>query len=264
MAHIKIVGLVGLASTLGIDENTSYFTEKTSVNRMNRSTKKQGGRLPGLYTCDLVTYKEKEYAIITIQHKKDEIRFVIDHSNLKELLTKSWHLSSGKYIATHYLLADGKSKEVYLHNFIKDNCIKDAEDKVIIHINNNMFDNRLENLRLIDASEYVPLRNNRKRRITLPDDCGFSVDDIPKYLSFMKVTGEHGDRFAIEIPQLNLFLKLSSSKKISLKEKFEEAKEKLNEIYKNYPNLNPYMNEELTLSLNTSFNDILEGRGDVC
>lgn len=264
MAHTKIVGLVGLASTLGID-NSDTLTEATSTfHTMNRSTKKQGGRLPGLYTCDLIKYKEKEYAIMTIQHKKNEVRFVIDNSNVKQVLTKSWHLSSGKYIATHYLLADGKSKEIYLHNFIKDNCMTDAEDKVMVHINNNMFDNRLENLRLIDASEYVPLRNNRKRRITLPDDCGFSVNDIPKYLSFMKATGEHGDRFAIEIPQLNLFLKLSSSKKISLKEKFEEAKEKLNEIYKNYPNLNPYMNEELKLSLNTSFNDILEGRGDVC
>lgn len=229
----------------------------------------RGGRPPGLYTYDIVTYLEKEYAVITIRHKKNEVRFVIDNCNLTDVLTKGWHLSSGKYIATHYTLPDGKIKEVYLHNFIKDNCMHglgdkgdkgdkgNPADKVVIHINNNMLDNRLENLRLVDPSEYISSRNNRKRIITLPPDCGFTVDDIPKYLSFMKASGEHGHRFAIEIPQLNLYTKLSSSKKISLQEKFEEAKQKLIEIYKIYPDVNPNRNDAIILELNTSLDHIL-------
>jgi len=226
----------------------------------------RGGRPPGLYTYHIVTYLEKEYAVITITHKKNEVRFVIDNCNLTDVLTKGWHLSSGKYIATHYTLPDGKIKEVYLHNFIKDNCMNatgdtpnttNTTDKVVIHINNNMLDNRLENLRLVDASEYISSRNNRKRIITLPPDCGFTVDDIPKYLSFMKASGEHGHRFAIEIPQLNLYMKLSSSKKISLQEKFEEAKQKLVEIYKIYPDVNPNRNDAIILELNTSLDHIL-------
>jgi len=218
----------------------------------------RGGRPPGLYTYHIVKYLEKEYAVITIMHKKNEVRFVIDNCNLTEVLTKSWHLSSGKYIATHYTLPDGKTKEVYLHNFIKDNCMNDTTDKVVIHINNNMLDNRLENLRFVDASEHIPSRNNRKRIITLPPDSGFEIDDIPKYLSFMKATGEHGHRFAIEIPQLNLYMKLSSSKKISLKEKFEEAKQKLIEIYQTYPDVNPNRNDAIKLELNTSLENILQ------
>lgn len=226
----------------------------------------RGGRPPGMYAYHLVTYLEKEYAVITITHKKNEVRFVIDNCNLTDVLTKGWHLSSGKYIATHYTLPDGKIKEVYLHNFIKDNCMHGSGDttntsnpsnKVVIHINNNMLDNRLENLRLVDASEYISSRNNRKRIITLPPDCGFTVDDIPKYLSFMKASGEHGHRFAIEIPQLNLYMKLSSSKKISLQEKFEEAKQKLVEIYKIYPDVNPNRNDAIILELNTSLDHIL-------
>lgn len=228
------------------------------IEKNNYSPVKKGGRLPGLYTCDMVKYNEKEYVVITIQHKKVEVRFIIDNSNLKQVLTKSWHLSSGKYIASHYISSDGTTKEICLHNFIKDTCMVNTKDKVVVHINNNMLDNRIENLRLVDVSEYTPLRNNRKRRITLPLDSGFLVDDIPKYLSFMKASGEHGDRFAIEIPQLNIFIKLSSSKKLTLKEKFEEAKERLNEIYKIYPNVNPHNDDNLKLELNSSLKRILE------
>lgn len=245
---MDLVGLVGLVGTSD-SINTKFHLH-------SNSQIKQGGRLPGLYTCDNVEYKGKEYVVITIQHKMNEVKFVVDSCNLKQVLTRSWHLSSGKYIATHYTLPDGKIKEVCLHNFIKDTCMN-GQDKVILHINNNMLDNRIENLRLLDTSEYFPSRNNRKRRITLPSDCGFSVDDIPKYLSYMKASGEHGDRFAIEIPQINLFLKLQSSKKIPLKEKFEEAKEKLNEIYKNYPNINPHLDNDLKAELNTSFESII-------
>ena len=217
-----------------------------------------GGRLPGLYTYEIVKYGEREYAVITIQHKKDVVRFVIDNCNLTQVLTKSWHLSSGKYIATQYTLPDGKSKEICLHNFIKDNCMNEEYDKIVIHINNNMLDNRVENLRVMRPCDYFPSRNNRKRTITLPSDCGFGVDDIPKYVSFMKASGEHGDRFAIEIPQINLFLKLSSSKKVLLKDKFQEAKQKLSEIYKTYPHVNPHIDDALKVELNTSLECILQ------
>jgi hypothetical protein len=216
-----------------------------------------GGRFPGLYKYDIVKYKNNEYAIITIEHKNKEVRFVVDNSNTAKVLTKSWHLSSGKYIATHYTMTDGKSKEVYLHNFIRDNCTNEG-DKIVIHINNNMLDNRLENLRFVEASGYVPSRMNRARKITLPPDSGFTVDDIPKYISFMKASGEHGDRFAIEIPKLNLFMKLSSSKKVLLKDKFLEAKEKLNEIYKTYPHANPQIDDDLKKDLNESLEYILQ------
>lgn len=134
----------------------------------------------------------------------------------------------------------------------------DADDKIVIHINNNMLDNRLENLRLIETRDYFPLRNNRKRTITLPVDCGITADMIPKYMCFIKASGEHSDRFAIEIPQLNIFLKLSSSKKILLKDKFEEAKKTLNEIYAIYPHINPNINDALKMELNTSLEYILQ------
>jgi hypothetical protein len=229
-----------------------------SIRQLRDFSNQNCGRLPGLYTYETVLYRNKEYAVITIQHKKNEVRFVIDSCNLTDVLTKSWHLSSGKYIATHFTLPDGKSKEMFLHNFIKETCMNESADKVVLHINNNMLDNRSENLRIVTAAEHFPLRNNRKRTIILPPDCGFSADHIPKYVTFMKSNGEHGPRFAIEIPQLNICIKLPSSKKIPLNEKFEEAKEKLNELYLKYPHINPNYNDALKLELNTSFEEIVK------
>lgn len=225
---------------------------------MPNSITKQVGRLPSLYIYEIVTYNEKEYAVITIQHKHTPMRFVIDNCYAAEVLMKPWHLSSGKYIATHYTLPDGKLKEVHLHNFIKDTCMHAGQDKVIVHINNNMLDNRVENLRVMDASEYTPVRRNRSRTITLPPDSGVLVTDIPKYMSFIKASGEHGDRFVIEIPRLDLCIKLSSSKKILLKDKFEEAKRTLKEIYETYPSVNPTIDDALKVELNASLNHILD------
>lgn len=219
--------------------------------------KNRVGRLPGGYMYDCVTYKEKEYAVITIQHKHNSVQFVIDNCNLTQVMTKPWHLSSGKYIATHYTLPTGKTKEVHLHNFIKEHCMNEPADKVVVHINHNMLDNRVENLRVMEASEYVPVRNTQKRTITLPPDSGFVIDDKPKYLSFIKANGEHGDRFVIEIPRLALCVKLSSSKKIPLKDKFEEAKKMLDEIYKTYPDINPNIDNALKAGLNESLESIL-------
>ena len=235
------LGVVGVGNGTDSTENT-----------------KRRGRLPGIYIHRIARYNDTLYAVITIQHKKKDIQFIIDNCNLNIILSKPWHLSSGKYIATHYTLPNGKIKEIYLHNFIKDNFINDSQDKIVIHINNNMLDNRLENLRTIESTAYFPLRNNHKRRITLPPHSGFTADDIPKYISFMKASGDHSDRFSIEIPQLNIFLKLSSSKKLTLKEKFEEAKKKLNEIYITYPIIDPTIDDMLKMDLNTSLAYILK------
>lgn len=228
----------------------------SDINEVCISTIKHGGRLPGIYKYDIVEHNGKSYVVISIQHKKNDIKFVIDHCNLSTVLNRPWHLSSGKYIATNYIQEDGTNKELYLHNFIKENCMNEF-NKSVIHINNNMMDNRYENLRLINTDEYISQKTSRKRTVTLPDNCGFTVEDIPKYICFTKASGEHGDRFVIEIPQLHISRKLSSSKKIPIKDKLEEAKKLLNEIYISYPEINPATDNKLKTELNTSFEAIL-------
>jgi len=208
---------------------------------------------------NVVKHNEKMYAIITIQHKKQDIDFVIDYENLSKIVNKHWHLSSGKYIATTYILENGTSKELYLHNFLKGKNVKETgiEKEYVIHINNNLLDNRIENLRVVDSTQYHCRKSKKERNITLPSDCGFTPNEIPKYISYCKPNGEHGDRFTIEIPRLNIFKKLTSSKKIQLIHKLEEAKKVLNELYEEYPEIDPNRENDLKNALLDSFNTIV-------
>lgn len=243
-------------STFNCLSTINCKSTSTDINEVGISTINKGGRLPGIYKYELVEHGGKSYAVISIDHKKTEIRFVIDTFNLTMVLNRPWHLSSGKYIATNYQLENGKNKELYLHNFIKEYCMN-ISDKSIIHINNNMLDNRSENLRIIDPNDYISQKTTRKRSVILPPNCGFTIEDIPKYVSFTKGSGEHGDRFVIEIPKLNILRKLSCSKKISIEDKFKEAKQLLNEIYISYPELNPNTDEQVKIELNKSLEIIL-------
>lgn len=275
---IDSLALSGLSSSLCLNSDkvviidtlpTNLYTSLSTINyaihdsnyfstpfQFSTLTSKKSGRLPGLYTCDIIQYKNENFAIITIQHKKNDIKFVVDYSLLECVMHKVWHLSSGKYIATNFHQADGSIKEVYLHNYLKYGTLENDKTH-IIHINHNPLDNRLENLRAVDPAQYHQSKSKRKRTIVLPVDCGFLSDDIPTYISYMKANGEHGDRFAIEIPRLNIFKKLSSSKKIPLKDKLEEAKNLLTEIYNENPDINPNKEAFLIQSLTNSFNAIL-------
>lgn len=221
------------------------------------------GRTPGKFTYDIVNYNSNMYVIVSLPHKKETVKFVIDYCNLSKIIDKPWHLSSGKYIATNYTLEDGTCKELYLHNFLMGKTT-DAEDnenivekEYVIHINNNLLDNRMENLRVVDSTDYYHGKSKRKRIITLPTDCGFTPDEIPKYILYVKSDGKHGDRFTIEIPRLQIFRKLTSSKKISLKEKLENAITELHDIYKMHPEVDANREDSLKKSLLDSFNTIL-------
>jgi hypothetical protein len=248
---------VGSQNQIGYLSTFKDVVRFSDINEVGISTIKHGGRLPGIYKYDIIEKNGKSYAVISIQHKKNDIKFVIDQCNLSTVLNRPWHLSSGKYIATNFLLENGTNKELYLHNFIKEHCMNEFH-KSVIHINNNMLDNRSENLRLVNTDEYISQKTSRKRTLTLPENCGFTAEDIPKYICFTKASGEHGDRFVIEIPQLHISRKLSSSKKIPIKDKFEEAKKILNEVYLSYPEINPATDDQLRIELNNSFDEILK------
>ena len=105
----------------------------------------------------------------------------------------------------------------------------------------------------------------KKRTVKLPNDCDINPNDIPTYVWYLKENGNHGDRFVVEIRD-KIKWKTTSSKKVSLKYKLEQAKKFLRDLKKKDPSIfkNYCMNGEFTnegKQLLNEFYDIIKLAG---
>ena len=221
------------------------------------------GRLPKDILYTKVIFEEKEYYVGQIQNNDNLRYFIIDAEDYESVKIHYWHYQSNAYISSAYLSPhDGKRKEVYLHNFVMGRLEfpgKGATES-IDHINNNGMDNRKINLRLITQTQQNYNTKRRARVTILPDNCGILVDDIPRNIYYMKPNGHHGDRFVVELkglPDGDVEWKSTSSKSISLQEKLNQAKAKLNELYLIH-NLHQQDESDLKKKLADEYNQILE------
>ena len=221
------------------------------------------GRLAKDILYTKVIFEEKEYYVGQIQNNDNLRHFIIDAEDYESVKIHYWHYQSNAYISSAYLSPhDGKRKEVYLHNFVMGRLEfpgKGATES-IDHINNNGMDNRKINLRLITQTQQNYNTKRRARVTILPDNCGISADDIPRNIYYMKPNGHHGDRFVVELkglPDGDVEWKSTSSKSISLQEKLNQAKAKLNELYLIH-NLHQQDESDLKKKLADEYNQILE------
>lgn len=225
--------------------------------------KNKTGRKPGIITYTHVSYNNKEYIVGTVLHNKSDVQFVFDRDDYEKVSQRAWHVSSGKYIGSSFYTDDtiNNKKELYLHNLVMNRLdwYGKGSPLTIDHINRIGFDNRKENLRILTQSEQNMNQTKRERSITLPEGCEIHQEDIPRHIWYIKAHGAHGDRFAIEFKSEGLCWKTTSSKKVSLKNKLLEAKEKLQEFYNDYPHINPFNINKVALeeSLKKSYEEIL-------
>lgn len=211
--------------------------------------------------CDYkeVVYNTKSYIVAT----KEDYTFVFDKEDFDKVKQRNWYRISTGYIATNITFDDGTRKQLLLHNFSMNRLTfpgKGATESVD-HINRNPLDNRKENLRIVSQTEQNINQGKKPRNIVqLPENSGIEPDDIPRHIWYIKANGGHGDRFAIEFKTENLVWKTSSSKKLSLLEKLNSAKQKLQELYIQYPYLNPENNATVNQAeeLTKSFQEIVE------
>ena len=193
------------------------------------------------------------------------VEFLIDSADLPLVSSHKWHLSSNTYIATSQRVdcsgstVAPKKKEVYLHTLL----LSPGPNQVVQHISKNGLDNRRANLRLVDASGAVcpPQAVFKKRTIELPPLCGIKADEIPRHIWYVQANGYHGDRFAIELKTERVLWKSTSSKKVSLREKLDQATAKLEELYTQYRHLDPKYEEEQIRTLQSSFEATLGQTG---
>jgi len=200
-------------------------------------------------------------AVGSLLFKGNLIEFVVDVADLERVRPLKWHYASNAYIATtmHIQVASKgqqdpkvqKKKEVYLHNFL----MQPEPGWSVVHRTRNGLDNRRTNLRL---TEGTPIQDTPKQRtVELPALCGVKAEDIPKHIWYVQANGYHRDRFAIEFKTERILWKSTSSKDLSLLEKLEQAKEKLQELYRDYPHLDPKREEDLITELQDSFHAVL-------
>ena len=220
---------------------------------------RNSGRKPGMIDYKFITYNNKEYVVGLIQYNGNDIKFVFDGEDFPKVENRPWHLSSGKYIASTFYLDGGIKLELYIHNLIMDRITFDGkgQKETVDHISRNGFDNRKINLRIISQSQQNINQKKKKRNVDLPSDCGIQPDEIPTHIWYVRPNGLHGDRFAIEFKTENIVWKSTSSKKIELKTKLEEAKEKLKQFYIQFPYLNPQFEEEKRKEIENEYQTII-------
>jgi len=199
-----------------------------------------------------IKLNNKDYVILNVTYKELNLPVLLDNIDGEYIKNsgKKWKSNDkGQIYCTHYI--NDVPNDIYLHEIIMARKQKDNNSKIlkkpVTHINRINLDNRRENL-IYDISTNNISKNGKKKKriIELPDDAGFSVNDMPTYVWYLKPHDSHGDRFIIEID--NIAWKTASSKTLSLKYKFEEAKKFLRELKVDKPELfNEYcMNGEYT------------------
>jgi hypothetical protein len=203
----------------------------------------------------------EDSAVGSILYKGILTEFIIDAADLERVRQHRWHYTAAGYVATSVRVdisgAKPKKRELGLHTFL----LSPGPDQAVLHISKNGLDNRRANLRLVPAaaaSASAAASVIKKRSVELPPLCGIQIEDIPKHIWYVQANGYHRDRFAIEFKTEKLLWKSTSSKKVSLQEKLEQAKAKLAEFYAQHPHLDPKWEEERVKSLEAGFEALLK------
>jgi len=174
---------------------------------------------------------------------KEDYKEVI---NPEENVYPTWHLEKIGYISTKSY-PDKIGTNVYLHQLIcKKHNIKAYSTLSVDHINRDKLDNRKDNLRFATQSQQNQNTDKRNRKYNakpLPE--GLKQEDMPKYvLYYTEKYGKDKQKFRCWFniekhpAQANKKWSTSKSSELSIQQKLELAKQKLQEFNQQQINLN--------------------------
>lgn len=188
-----------------------------------------------------VSYEGKDYGLFSINYRDNNIPIVLDWDdfiNIKNM-NKNWRCNPSGFISCSHTL-NNQTKDVYLHELVmllknKDEGVN-SQNRAIVHINRVGLDNRRDNL-MYDVIRKDINKNlkKKKRTVRLPKRSGINPDNIPTYIWYMQPDSSHGERFMVNIGDVNW--KTSSSYDLSLPYKLEEAKMYLKNLLKSRDDL---------------------------
>lgn len=190
-----------------------------------------------------VEYHNKKYTVAGIQHSNNIIPILLDREIYKTIrkLNKRWYINDKNHIyCIHNQNNTDNMNIVYLHEVVmrlNPEVNKNLINKrPIIHINKIHFDNRMENLQFDVPNKDHSKNTRKKHRIIDLDKYNINVNNLPTYMWYLKPDQTHGDRFVIEFPN-GISWRTTSSKKVSLRYKLEEAKKYLRYMKVQRPDL---------------------------
>jgi hypothetical protein len=216
------------------NNNQQYETQAmTHIPGENEGRKRKlGGGVKGI---PIVYTEVDDYIEGTLTSKGNHVKFKIDKDDLERVQARQWCSASNGYYISCHIVINGVRKFVYLHNFIMNNIVfpgKGAKMS-IDHINRDGLDNRKENLRLVTQTQQNLNQKGRKRTAPLPE----GITSIPAHIWYVKANGAHGDRFGIDLKTEKIKWKGTSSKKFTIQQKLDEAIQKREEFYVQFPYL---------------------------
>ena len=216
-----------------------------------------------------VNYNNKEYAVLNVRYKKTNLPVVLDiedYDNIQNLNKRWKYHNSGLICCSHTY--ENKSKDIFIHNILmilKSHDLKEpAQETSIIHLNRIGLDNRRDNLFYNTNNKTINKNIKKKKRTINLLDKNIDSSKLPTYVWYLKENGTHGERFSVNIGDIKW--KTTSSKKVSLLEKLELAKDYLKNLKKTNPEyfLTFSMNGDLNkqgYELKKSFIDIIKKAG---
>jgi hypothetical protein len=170
-----------------------------------------------------IEYSGNKYTVIDFIFKNKKVPILLDSFVFKQIKSfdKSWFINDKGFVVCLH-----NNKEINMHDIVMKLYEKEKYKlKPIIHLNKLGIDNRYENL-IYDEVNKETQKNLRKKTRTV-DLINYDIiaDNIPTYIWFLKRDKSHGPRFVVEVGDISW--KTTSSEKLSLKYKLEEAKKYL-------------------------------------
>jgi len=183
-----------------------------------------------------IRYRNEKYCIMTVYFKKHKVPVLLNvcDEQLVKQVSEKWKCHSSGIVSCLYEYNENMY-EIKLHELIMLYHHQDEKEKYqnksVFHINKMKLDNRIENLSY-DKKNEITIKK-KKRILNLPEETDICPDEIPTYVWYNKPDMTHGERFVVKIK--DIYWKTTSSKKLSLRYKLEEAKTYLRQLKKTTP-----------------------------
>ncbi len=116
---------------------------------------------------------------------------MFDEADAPKLMQYSWTFNR-----TIGYMQSTKCPDKYIHRHLD---IQTPERPTVDHISTWTTDHRRRNLRPLTQTEQNLNQNPQERAIDLPENCGFTVDDIPVNIYYRAATQHKGEHFQTKI-----------------------------------------------------------------